>query len=140
MDGYFIHLNGSTLKVGLYINGQNPRLLSEDLLPTVLSHSKIIDVNEFIKEFSKVLAQDLGETLPKLPLYFVLEPELTELFLMTTNKGDGGGDDFINQQIKDKLVDENPDNLYYTYFKIAPFVYQFHRSKKRGITHIPGCC
>jgi len=130
VDGYFIHLNSSTLKIALY-NGTRPvKLVTEGLLPTALSHSRVVDSHEFAKEFSRVLAQDLGSTLPKLPMYFLLEPEVTELFLLTTNKNDGDGNDYFTQQIKDRLVDESIDNLYFAYFKIAPFVYQFVGVKK----------
>jgi len=130
MDGYFIHLNSSTLKIALYNGTQPIKLVTEDLLPTALSHSRIVDPHEFAKEFSKILAQDLGDTLPKLPMYFLLEPELTELFLLTTNKNDGNGDEHFLQQIKDRLVDKVVDDLYFSYFKIAPFVYQFVGIKK----------
>lgn len=130
MDGYFIHLNASTLKIALYNGAQPTKLVTEDLLPTALSHSRIVDAHEFAKEFSRILGQDLGKTLPKLPMYFLLEPELTELFLLTTNKTDENSDEQFLHQIKDRLVDENPDDLYFGYFKIAPFIYQFVGIKK----------
>ena len=130
MDGYFINLNGSTLKIALYNGTQPTKLVTEDLLPAASSHSRIVDAHEFAKEFSRILAQDLGNTLPKLPMYFLLEPELTELFLLTTNKGDENTYEQFLHQIKDCLVDENPDNLYFGYFKLAPFIYQFVGIKK----------
>lgn len=130
MDGYFINLNSSTLKVGLYNGQDTPRFISEDLLPTALSHSRIIDPGEFSREFSRMLAVHLGDKLPKLPLYFVLEPEVTDLFLVTTKKNNVSDEELIKVQIKERLVDENLDDLYYAYFKIAPFIYQFVGIKK----------
>jgi hypothetical protein len=123
MDGYFVHLTASTLKLALFADTQPTKLVTEELLPTALSHSRIVDAHEFAKEFSRVLAQDLGGTLPKLPMYFVLEPELTELFLLTTSKNQSA--EQFEQQIKDRLVDDQLADLYYGYFKIAPFIYQF---------------
>lgn len=125
MDGYFVHLNSSTLRVGFYNGVETPKFAAEDLLPTAVSLSKIIDPVEFSKEFSRVLAQHLGDKLPKLPLYFVLEPEVTELFLLTGNKNGGNDQESLEKQIKDKLVDKKMEDFYYTYYKIAPFIYQF---------------
>lgn len=130
MDGYFIYLNSSTLKIALYNGTQPTKLVTEGLLPTALSHSRIVDAHEFAKEFSRILGQDLGKTLPRLPMYFLLEPEVTELFLLTTNKNDENSDEQFLHQIKDRLVDKNPDDLYFGYFKIAPFIYQFVGIKK----------
>lgn len=130
MDGYFIHLNASTLRIALYNDTQPTKLVTEDLLPTAASHSRIVDAHEFAKEFSRILGQDLGKTLPRLPMYFLLEPELTELFLLTTNKSDENTDEQFLRQIKDRLVDKNPDDLYFGYFKLAPFIYQFVGIKK----------
>ena len=130
MNGYFIHLNSSTLKLALYNGAQPTKFVTEDLLPTALSHSRIVDAHEFAKEFSRILGQDLGVTLPKLPMYFVLEPELTELFLLTSNKNSRDDYEYFLQQIRDRLVDKNVDDLYFSYFKIAPFVYQFIGVKK----------
>ncbi|MBU0650119.1 LytR C-terminal domain-containing protein [Patescibacteria group bacterium] len=130
MDGYFVHLNGTTLKLGMYSGNEQPKYLTEELLPTVVSHSKIIDPQAFCQELSKILATHYGDKLPKLPLYFVLEPELTELFLLTGNKT--GADDplQLEQQIRERLVDEQPEELYFSRYKIAPFIYQFVGIKK----------
>ncbi len=133
MDGYFIHLNASTLNVGLYNGNQNPKFITEDLLPTAVSRSRVIDPQEFCKELSKILATHYGEKLPRLPLYFILEPELTELFLLTGSKnGVGPADEseHMEKQIRERLVDEEPKNLYLAQYKIAPFIYQSVGIKK----------
>jgi len=130
MEGYFIHLNSNTLKIGLYNGAETPRFVTERLLPTAASHSKIIDPVEFSKELSKILVQHLGDKLPKLPLYFILEPEVTELFLLTGNKNGGNDNEVLEKQIKERLDDKSLDGLYWAYFKIAPFIYQFVGIKK----------
>lgn len=110
--------------------------MTEELLPTACSHSKIIDPEEFAKEFKRVLAVHYGENLPKLPLIFVLEPEVTELFLLTGNKQAVNPEQeaqLMEKQIKERLVDENPDDLYVSQYKIAPFIYQFVGIKKPSL-------
>lgn len=107
--------------------------MTEELLPTACSHSKIIDPEEFAKEFKRMLAVHYGESLPKLPLFFILEPEVTELFLLTGNKQATNPDQearLMENQIKERLVDENPEDLYISEYKIAPFIYQFVGIKK----------
>ena len=133
MNGYYLHLNGSTLKVGLYDGTGSGRFLTEELLPTACSHSKIIDPEEFAKEFKRILSAHYGENLPKLPLVFILEPEITELFLLTGNKQAINPEQeaqLMENQIKERLVDENPNDLYISEYKIAPFIYQFVGIKK----------
>lgn len=133
MDGYYLHISGNTLKVGLYNGAEPGRFLTEDLLPTVCARSRIVDPEEFAKEFKKILAAHCGENLPKLPLFFILEPEVTELFLLTDSKqiiNTGREVELMEKQIREKLVDENPEDLYITEYKIAPFIYQFIGVKK----------
>lgn len=130
MDGYYVNLNSCTVKIGLY-NGENtPKFVSDELLPTVVSNSHIVDPQQFAKEFSRILAGHLGSTLPKLPIYYVLEPEVTELFLATSQKNGANEEEYISAQITERLVDEKVEDLYCHYFKIAPFVYQFAGIKK----------
>ncbi len=132
MDGYFIHLTSSTVRVGLYNGAEPAKFLTEELLPTAVSRSRVVDPNEFCKELSRILATHYGDKLPKLPMYFILEPELTELFLLTGSKTDKPEDevDLMEKQIKDRLVDQKPDELYFAQYKIAPFIYQFVGIKK----------
>jgi len=133
VTGYYLHLNGSVLKVGLYDGTGSGRFFTEELLPTVASHSKIIDPEEFAKEFKQMLAIHYGENLPKLPLVLILEPEITELFLLTGNKQAINTEQeaqLMENQIKERLVDENPEDLYFSEYKIAPFIYQFVGIKK----------
>jgi len=133
VNGYYLHLNGSTLKVGLYDGTGGGRFLTEELLPTACSHSKIIDPDEFSKEFKRILAVHYSENLPKLPLVLILEPEITELFLLTSNKQAINPEQeaqLMENQIKERLVDENPNDLYISEYKIAPFIYQFVGIKK----------
>lgn len=132
MDGYFINIKNNTVKVGLYNGAQAPRFLAEELLPTAVSKSRIIDPQEFAKEFSRMLAEHCGDKLPRLPLFFILEPELTELFLLTGNKTASPEEEtqLMEKQIKERLVDEKPEDLYFTHYKVAPFIYQFVGIKK----------
>lgn len=136
MNGYLVHINSSTVNVGLFNDQETSKFVTEDFLPTAASEAKIIDPAEFGKEFSRLLGTHFGEKLPKLPLYFVLEPEVTELFLLTGNKNGGNDNEVLEKQIKERLVDEQPENLYGTYFKIAPFIYQFVGIKKAYLDSI----
>lgn len=132
VDGYFIHLNGTTVRIGFYNGAQPPKFLTEDLLPTAVSRSRIIDPQEFCKELTRILAVHYGDKLPRLPIFYILEPELTELFLLTGNKNGSSDEenDLMEKQISDRLVDEKPDELYFAQYKIAPFIYQFVGIKK----------
>lgn len=106
--------------------------MMEDLLPTAVSRSRIIDPQEFSKELTRILTVHYGDKPPKLPVFYILEPELTELFLLTGNKTNEPGEetDLMEKQIRERLVDEKPDELYFSQFKIAPFIYQFVGVKK----------
>ncbi|KKT69577.1 MAG: hypothetical protein UW65_C0019G0004 [candidate division WWE3 bacterium GW2011_GWB1_44_4] len=133
MDCYVVHIDNSTLRVGLYAHGQNPKFLAEDLLPTVASHSRIVDPKEFGLQFSRLLAENFGHELPKLPALFVLEPELTDLFLLALDKNTEENSEEVVKQIKEKLIHEDIQNIFFSYYRIAPFVFQFVGIQKETI-------
>lgn len=133
MDGYFVHIKDSTVRVGLLVRGKDPRYFQEELLPTTLVNSRIIDPRQFADQIGKSLSENFGKDLPKLPIYYILEPEITDLFLLTLDKGTEQSEEKVLAQIKEKLIHEDIQNLYYTYFRIAPFIFQFSAIQKTTV-------
>ncbi len=128
-----MYIESFNIKVGLYDGKGAGRFFAEQLLPTSLSRSKILDTEEFIREFKRALASHYGENLPKLPIFFILDPEATELFLLTSNKQIADTEqeaELMEKQIRERLGDENPEDFYVGEYKIAPFTYQFVGVKK----------
>ena len=84
------------------------------------------------QEFAQLIKENLN-TLPRRKetyLDFLVDPEDTLIKFVTVNKNDDDIDGQILMEIKGKLKEISLDDYYFSYQKLAPFVYQFVAIKK----------
>lgn len=126
MRDLLISVNSNNLKL-TYCGPEGCGGVSSTVSTELLKGPSIQGISD-TQRFTKDLIALANEILPKneKPEYlsFLLSPEDVFLFFVTINKNDGEVQEQIINSIKSK-VDVPLEDLYFSYSKIAPFVYQF---------------
>ncbi len=125
MSEVILSLNNNVLKAS-YVGKDGFRSISTQLPVDVANDSTILDVSSFSQSVVELVNQIVDhKDLKKTSLVFVSQPQDMFLRFITVNKTNGEYQTQILSDIESKLDGASIDDLYYTYFKIAPFVYQF---------------
>ncbi|MBT6401515.1 LytR C-terminal domain-containing protein [candidate division WWE3 bacterium] len=116
MNGYIISVKNNTLKVSLSGTEQ----VAEKVVESGLSSPEI-----FAEALGSLMLETFGPKANKLPLNFLVEPDDIYLNFLTVTKGNSD-DEQLMDLAKSKLGAQGValENLFFTYQKIAPFVYQ----------------
>ena len=137
MSKYIVSLNDNTLKIMVNDN-QGLRIVSAEASKDIAVDSQITNTQDFSKFLLEELQKLSGDRLKKYPLHFLVSPQDVFLYFVTVNKTKGTVEEQVIADIKEKLKDSaiKLDDLYFSYQKIAPFVYQFVAIKKEYIEQI----
>ena len=124
MSGYIIDVGKSEISLGLV--GQE--------VFTKKIEAKSLTNEELAKIIGECLLENYGEKPEKLPLHFLVPPKKCIQFFVTVSKG-SDSEEYVLEQATSKLTERNLaiENYYYSYQKIAPFVYQFLAINKEDI-------
>lgn len=124
MSSLIVSLNENTLKLSLSTQSDF-KSVSTQIDSAVAKDTQILNANTFseilfnlIKEISK------GSKVKNSDINFLLEPQDAILRFITLSKKVDSEEQVI-QAIREKVTDISLDDLYFSYQKIAPFVYQF---------------
>lgn len=98
--------------------------ISAEVSKEVLNGTKILNV-ENLANIIKDLTIQMGVTLRKVDISFVADSSDVFLRFLTIPKHTEDIDAQIIQEARAKFSDMKLENLYFSYSKIAPFVYQF---------------
>ena len=124
MSNLLVSLNENTLKVSCF-NSLGFKTKSVEVSKDVANDAAILDT----PAFAQAVLESAKELLPPKDkdtvLNFLVEPEDIILKFILVNKKDGDVTEQILAEIKLKLDGVALDDLYFSYVKIAPFVYQF---------------
>ena len=124
MSNLLVSLNENTLKVSCF-NSLGFKTKSVEVSKDVANDAAILDT----PAFAQAVLESAKELLPPKDkdtvLNFLVEPEDIILKFILVNKKDGDVTEQILAEIKLKLDGVALDGLYFSYVKIAPFVYQF---------------
>lgn len=101
-----------------------------ELSSDILENSQILDTDGFANIFLSSYSQLKGDLKISADIAFLIDPDNVITKFITLPKTDLSDTDTIIQEIQKKLGNLNLDDLYYSYQKIAPFVYQFVGVKK----------
>lgn len=129
MGNLLVSLNDNILKVTLK-DELNFKGLTIELPKTAANDTEILDTNYISQAISGALSSGLSFKGKSPLLHFLVEPQDVILKFITVSKKNGDVDAQIISEIKGKLPDVNIEDIYFTYQKIAPFVYQFVGIKK----------
>jgi hypothetical protein len=103
--------------------------VSADVSQEVLNSSQILNVAE-IAGIIKDLLGKIGSSVKNSDLTFVTEPENVFLRFVTVPKHTESVDEQIVAEVKAKFPEYNLEDAYFSFEKIAPFVFQFIAVKK----------
>jgi hypothetical protein len=136
MQNLIVSLSGNILKVSV-ATIESFKSASAELGEKITNGSDILDTHSF-SEIMLNLVNDASSGIknPKYGLHFLLEPKDTILKFVTVRKSANSQDENVLNEIKSKLPEINLDDLYFSYQKIAPFVYQFIGVDKKRIEKI----
>jgi len=129
MGNLLVSLNDNILKVTLK-DDLSFKGLTIELPKTAANDTEILDTNYIAQSISGALSSGLSFKGKSPLLHFLIEPQDVILKFITVSKKNGDVDSQIVSDIKGKLADTNIEDIYFSYQKIAPFVYQFVGIKK----------
>jgi hypothetical protein len=127
MQDLVISLSRNILKVSA-INKNDFNSISCEVSPEMALDTRILNVTAFSEVLRNIIPQ--VTTSKNVALNFVTEPEDVLLRFVTIHKKYSSSDEDIIREILDKNTDINLENMYFSYEKIAPFVYQFEAVQK----------
>jgi len=124
MKDVYLSLNNNILRL-THIGKEGLKTYSTQLAEDIVSDTKISDIQRYADEIKKGISQ-ITKTLPsKLNLIVITEPEDTILRFIMVNKRDGDKQEQLLNDMKAKITEAPLEDLYFSYQKIAPFLYQF---------------
>jgi hypothetical protein len=132
MQDLIVSLNENELKISALKEGAFGSVVKE-VSKNIVNDSRIVDQEQFATILHESITELFGKTKGKYRLNFVIEPEDTYLRFITVNKDGQDLDAKIISEIQTKLGETKLDDLYFSYIKIAPFVYQFVGVKKEHL-------
>lgn len=123
MRDLLISINSNNLKIS-YCGPEGCGGISSEISKEIVKDTKILDKERFTEDLISLSNEILPKGKKPDGLNFLLSPEDAYVSFITVNKNDGELEEQIMSSIKEK-IDVSIDDLYFSYSKIAPFVYQF---------------
>jgi len=124
MNDLLISINNNILKATLNSKegfmGSTIELSNEEC-----DDSVIVNPNSVAEHIGEMLIQTFNHKKPDASVSFLVEPKNIVLKFVTVNKKTSDIEVQIITEVKSKLKDVAIEDLYFSYQKIAPFVYQF---------------
>ena len=124
MQNLTISLSENTLKVSLVENKEFKGVSAEVSKDTV-DDQRILDNDKFAEALRELVPAVTSKSLRSLSVSVIIEPNDVLFKFVSVNKTAGEAEDQIINEIKSKVKDFSLEEMYFSYQKIAPFVYQF---------------
>lgn len=124
MQDVYLSLNNNILRL-TYIGKEGLKTYSTQLDGEIVTDTKISDIARYADEVKKGISQLTKISPSKLNLIVITEPEDTVLRFIMINKRDGDKQEQLLKDMKAKITEAPLEDLYFSYQKIAPFLYQF---------------
>lgn len=132
MQDLIVSLSENTLKVST-VENKEFKGVSAEITKGVVNDHQIIDPEEFSKVLSELISSVTTKKSRSLSLNILAEPSDVFFKFIPVKKTGGDVEDQIIDHIKDKEKDLPLEEMYFSYQKIAPFVYQFVGIRKEVI-------
>lgn len=129
MSNVLVSLNENILRVSYY-GTTGFQTTSVELSSDIAKDSEILDAQAFSTSLKDIISQVLPPKDKKPVISFLVEPENVILKFILVNKKDGDINEQLLAEVKSKLDGVSIEDLYFSYIKIAPFVYQLAGIKK----------
>ncbi len=125
MQDLVVSINKNTLRISTIDKEAQLKTAVVDIPKELVDDTRIIDPKRFSNLLDESISQVTSLSKNKLGLNFVMEPQDIFLRYVTVSKNGQEIGEQIISEIKAKDPEINLDNLYFSYKKMAPFVYQF---------------
>jgi hypothetical protein len=125
MQDLFISIDENKLRISAVDPKTGFKSVTEDLTENVINDYKIVDTTTFASILGETISKVTKQPKNRLLLNFILEPQDVILRFFTLSKGLNGDEEQTLSEIRKKISDVDLQDLYFSYQKIAPFLYQF---------------
>lgn len=132
MQDITISLSENVLKVST-IENKEFKGVAADVTKGVVEDYDIKSPEEFAAALKELISAITDKNLRKLSLNVLVEPNDVIYKFIPVKKQSGDIEDQIIDEVKDKVKEFPLEEMYFSYRKIAPFVYQFIGVKKEII-------
>jgi hypothetical protein len=130
MQDIFVSINKNITRLSTVDKDASLRTTLVDVPKDVVNDSRINDPEALAGILNDLLPHVTSLSKSRLGLNFVIEPQDVYLRFITLSKKDVDIEAQIIAEIKEKAKDIPLKDIYYSYKKIAPFVYQFTGVRK----------
>lgn len=125
MTDLLVLLSSNILKV-TYFKKDGFGGFSSELPDSIVKGSEILNVEKFSESFKSLLTESLPSGLRGSSISFMVNPDQVFLYFIPVGKNGQPVEDQIVAGAKEKLpAGVNMEDLYFSFQKIAPFIYQF---------------
>ncbi|MBD3366223.1 hypothetical protein GF360_02640 [candidate division WWE3 bacterium] len=131
MRDLLISLNSNNLKLS-YCGPEGCGGIVSEISSEVVDDTKILDKERFTEDLIALSHEVLPKGKKPDGVSYLISPDDVYISFVTVNKGNGDPDEQVIAAIKEK-IDTPLEDLYFSYSKIAPFVYQFVAVSKEYI-------
>ena len=125
MQDLIVSLNKNVLKVSTVDKEASLKTSMTTVPAEVVDDSRIVDSGALSNILDELISQVTDLPKKQLNLNFVVEPQDVFLRYVTVSKNDSQLEDKVISEIKSKDPDLPLDDIFFSYRKKAPFVYQF---------------
>ncbi|MBU0534932.1 LytR C-terminal domain-containing protein [Patescibacteria group bacterium] len=130
MQDIFISINKNVARLSTVDKDASLRTTLIDVSKDVVNDTKIVNSEAFAIVLNELLPHITTLTKNKVGLNFVIEPQDVYLRFITLSKKDIDIEAQIITELKEKAKEIPLNDIYFSYKKIAPFVYQFTGVRK----------
>lgn len=125
MFGYIISVRNN--KIFISSSSEPQEIYEKDFNKDVVDGSEILDTEAFAKNLGELIINEFGPNPEKQPLNFLVEPQDIIVNFIICDKNNGDDEAYLIEKAEKKLASQGLvlDDVYFSYQKIAPFVYQF---------------
>jgi len=132
MQNLTVSLSDNTLKVST-IEKKEFKGVSAEVSKGVVDNYRILSNEEFSAALKELISAVTDKNPRSLSLNILVEPNDVVFKFVAVNKGGGEIEDQIVNEIRSKVKEFPLEEMYFSYRKIAPFVYQFIGVRKEVI-------
>jgi len=125
MQDLYLSLSSNKLRISTVNSKSGFSSVTEELTHNVAKNSSIVDTFTFGSILAETISKVTGLSKNKLLLNVIVEPENTVVTFFTIPKSALGNEELALGEIKKKIGDVDLNHLFYSYKRIAPFLYQF---------------
>lgn len=130
MQDLIVSLNKNILRLSTIDKEVNLKTASTEVPKEVADETRILNPEGLSDILNNLILQVSSLNKSKLSLNFIVEPEDIFLRFVTVSKNGSDVGDQIIAEIKEKNPEISLDHLYFSYKKMAPFIYQFIAVRK----------